>query len=84
MDSNHQYWLNNNTNPFNTSNEPSFINSTDGQQSPQPFDAMEHARLSPSAFDPSIFSPSFILPKFVTGGPNGMLGYDLNIAEPER
>ena len=31
------------------------------------FNPMDHARLSPSAFNPSLFTPSFVLPRFSRG-----------------
>ncbi|GJN94652.1 hypothetical protein Rhopal_007735-T1 [Rhodotorula paludigena] len=46
------------------------------------FDPMEHARLSPSAFDPNSFSRQFIVPRFASGGPSDPFGLGVGIADP--
>ncbi|GAA5988507.1 hypothetical protein JCM10908_003594 [Rhodotorula pacifica] len=46
------------------------------------FDPMDHARLSPSAFDPSTFSRQFTLPKFVSGGPSDPFGLGVGVTDP--
>lgn len=46
------------------------------------FDPMDHARLSPSAFDPSTFSRQFTLPKFASGGPSDPFGLGVGVTDP--
>ncbi|GAA6055671.1 hypothetical protein JCM3770_003404 [Rhodotorula araucariae] len=46
------------------------------------FDPMEHARLSPSAFDPNSFSRQFIVPRFASGGPSDPFGLGVGITDP--
>lgn len=46
------------------------------------FDPMDHARLSPSAFDPNSFSRQFTLPKFVSGGPSDPFGLGVGVTDP--
>ncbi|BGO96217.1 hypothetical protein NBRC10512_002140 [Rhodotorula toruloides] len=53
-----------------------------GQSSYGGFDPMDHARLSPSAFDPSNFSRQFTMPKFASGGPSDPFGLGVGITDP--
>lgn len=53
-----------------------------GRASYSGFDPMEHARLSPSAFDPSSFSRQFIVPRFASGGPSDPFGLGVGITDP--
>ncbi|KAK4700966.1 hypothetical protein P7C70_g5272, partial [Phenoliferia sp. Uapishka_3] len=45
-----------------------------------PFDALQHARLSPSALDPNSFSSNFIMPKFAA---NNGSSFGFAVAEPD-
>lgn len=45
------------------------------------FQPMDHARLSPSAFDPSNFSSQFVMPRFASG-PSDPFGFGVGVMDP--
>ncbi|GAA5981790.1 hypothetical protein JCM11641_007425 [Rhodosporidiobolus odoratus] len=46
------------------------------------FDPLDHARLSPSAFDPNTFSNQFAMPRFASGGASDPFGFGVGVADP--
>ncbi|BGP21026.1 hypothetical protein JCM10213_003208 [Rhodosporidiobolus nylandii] len=45
------------------------------------FDPLDHARLSPSAFDPNNFSRQFAMPRFASGGPSDPFGFGVGVVD---
>ncbi|GAA6035491.1 hypothetical protein JCM8097_000278 [Rhodosporidiobolus ruineniae] len=52
-----------------------------GRSAYSTFDPLDHARLSPSAFDPTAFSRQFVMPRFASGGPSDPFNLGLGVVD---